>query len=222
MMAFIQVESILQPVHIGEGKREQIIIQPSNIERLAKESDLISSYTCRVKVINEKIGTPGANAETVHKVKIEGADFGYEFAPAAICGLRKQVEKSFKAVESFTKKAGKVMNQAPARVPETAPKQATEPIIEAPAPEPEPEIKPATDNNMLINQPLKVINDTIILPKDSETDYICDTEETTEPDDTEPESKFWVCSSSTLKNLNHTPTTLDEFLSESWRDFATA
>jgi hypothetical protein len=134
LKTFNQVESVLAPIHTGTGKNDCVNILPDNIERLAKQSDFLSSDFCSIKVVSEQIKS-GSEFETQHKINITGESFSYIFAPESLPGLMKAIKKSFKEAESFTKKAvkqnlskGRVNIPAPEQVPEKAPKNENKPV----------------------------------------------------------------------------------------------
>jgi len=130
LRTFNQVESILAPIHTGTGKYDLLNFNTFNLERLAKSTDLISSEFCAVNITTEgqrlhpdhpkhtdkpdfEWGAPVYKNDEV-LIEIAGPDFGYTFAPQQICHIRNMVEKSFRAVESFTKKAIKARPMKPA------------------------------------------------------------------------------------------------------------
>ncbi len=131
LMAVNQVVSILQPVHTVPGKVDiGIMIEPINIERLAKNSDLISSDFCRVRVINKhfEAGRGEGNSHDCTVVNLSGENFGFSFAPQMVCYIKKKLETKFKQAESLTKRASKAKPRPlaikPAKQPEIS--QATE------------------------------------------------------------------------------------------------
>ena len=101
LRTFNQVESILAPIHTGEGKNDCINIIPFNLERLAKHSNLLNTDLLNVKIVKEPVKWP---TQKDYHVEIAGKDFGYIFAVDMICTVKKEVEKSFKQVEASTKK----------------------------------------------------------------------------------------------------------------------
>lgn len=128
LMAFNQVESILAPIHTGIGKNDLLNFNHFNLERLAKNSNLISADAVKVNITTEQQrlhpdhpkysavpdfewGAPTYDNGKV-LIQIEGPDFGYSFAPQQICYIKGKLEKSFKSVESHTKKAAKQMKPA--------------------------------------------------------------------------------------------------------------
>lgn len=190
LMALNQVESILQPVHTGQGKNDVINILPGNIERLAINSDLISNNFCSVRVISKEF-QPGKPRQVVN---IQGDAFGISFEPAAVCTVKKGLEKRFKEVETFTRKAEK---QRPGQVPE-------KPVNTAKSDE--------NGEKLLINSAEMMKKDSETVTNDSEECYIClHVSPIREP-------RPWFTSRQI--NLSPTLTTLEEFLSESWKDFA--
>ena len=168
LRTFNQVESVLSPIHTGTGKKDCITIWAENIERLAKQSDLLSNDFCTIKVTSEKVGQPGqGNQRTLYKIDLTGENFGYSFAPESLPGLMKAIEKSFKEAESFTKKAikedlskGRVNIPAPEPMPEKPVKNEIKAI--APAPE------------KLITAVNKLKKDKTISVKKQYNSYICD------------------------------------------------
>lgn len=198
LMAINQVESILAPIHTGQGKNDQINILPFNLERLARHSDILSNDFISIRVVKEP--APEPKAENYH-VEIAGDKFGYIFSANNICSVKKQLEKSFKAVESFTKKAAKGQPARPTESP--APARAINQVPET----------LTIDSKLLKKDSETVNNDSEIIPNCTEDDYICSVISPIR------ETRPWYYSTS--KSSNPTPTTLDEFLSETWKSFAT-
>lgn len=164
LMAINQVQAILGPVRTGLQKSNEFQvagIPENNIERLALQSDFISNDFVKISVINKPDNLHGwhpCHRPDEQIIKIEGENFGYAFAPYTICEIKKQVEKSFKAVGSFTKKANtkhlpKVKQLAqPFKIAKIEPIKALDLSI--------------TDNKMLKNN-----NKT--MTEDSKKSYIC-------------------------------------------------
>jgi hypothetical protein len=107
-----QVISILAPIHTGKGKYDCLNFNPSNIERLANVTDYLSSQFCKVRIdkpelkLNHNgVACSSRPIEESYQINIIGENFGFSFIPAMCCDVKKGIEKSFKAVESFTKKA---------------------------------------------------------------------------------------------------------------------
>lgn len=200
MRAVNQVAAILGPVQTGLQKRNEFQVAgvpASSIERLALQSDFISNDFVKISVI-EKSYMPGKMTKVVN---LEGPDFGLTFAPYTICEVKKQLEKSFKAVESFTKKAAKGQPARPTESP--APASAINQVPET----------LTKDSKLLKKDSETVNNDSEIIPNCTEDDYICSVISPIR------ETRPWYYSTS--KSSNPTPTTLDEFLSETWKSFAT-
>lgn len=152
LRTFDSILSVLAPVTFNN---KCYFVDDKNIERLAKSTDFLSTDFCGVRVVSERTGTPGTGTDKIiHTIKIEGENFGYEVSPDALPTLRKNIEKSFKAVESNTKKENKTTHQAPTPRPVN---RTESPKIEAS------KTTPATEIKKIVNK----------IAPDSKNVYIC-------------------------------------------------
>ena len=230
-MTLNQAISVLQPVQTSANHKEFTYIDPESVKRLDKNAEFISNDFCRVAIMNQSDNLPGChpckkNDATI--IKISGENFGFAFEAEKILFVRSKLEKAFRAAESFTRRAGKLVARRPVPVIEPVNKPAINgnnkslidaqfEYIQSLGGIDDIEKNSVNDEILLINTPVKV-------KKDSKRAYISGVKKARKYSHKRyrRSKKHSVWNILKLKSLNQTLRTLEKFLLKSWKNFAKA